>query len=526
MNLKQKYWVFSVGFVVLTLVFLAGMGVYVWQGLPQNVQAQLSQTPDDLIAPLFLGGSLLLIILLFFLNEMFHSYILPLDRLTEDSSLVTTVNPEHEIRVQGCREVMQLARRMNEAATQMRQMRDQLESGPVGDSALLQREEALLLEALNRMPQGVLLVNAWSQIVYFNARALDICAVLLEESGGHDSAIGYMGLGRSLEDLLGPEIAERIGEAGASVPAEGARLGAFRGFEADFLREKGICAGIVPLGSDKEGTGALMVYLERADGYGDGETAEHACRCASSLVCSLHDDIPLEILSPTRLDPRLLEEPVPTPPLDDVFLRELPCTIFDLETTGLDPHGGDEIVSVSAVRVVRGRICQGETFHQLIRPYGDISAASERVHGISAEMVREKPRPDQVLASFRFYCRDSVLVSHCAEFDMLFLRQQGHKVGLQFANPVLDTLLLAAAVLSSRKDQTLEATARRLGARIHGRHSSLGDALTAAEIYLKLVPMLEKQDIFTLRQAREASRRMERCVDYSRIPKLCNMQGG
>ncbi|MEF8823566.1 MAG: 3'-5' exonuclease, partial [Desulfohalobiaceae bacterium] len=479
MNLKKKYWIFSLGFVVLTLAFLAGMGVYVWQGLPGEVREQLSRTPDDLIAPFFLGGSLLLIILLFFLNEMFHSYILPLDRLTEDSSLVTAVNPEHGIHVQGCREIMQLAERMNEAATQMRQMRDRLEYGSGEESALLVREEALMLEALNHLPQGVLLVNAWDQIVFFNILALDICSDIVGEDGEEACVQAYVGQGRSLEDLLGPKLAEKAKEAASSGRTEDMPSGSIGELDADFLREKGIRAGVVPLRSQAQANGAFFLYLEQHQWERDGaHDAERSCRCASSGVCTLHDDIPEVLLASSRLDPHLLEEPAPGPPLEDVSLRQLPCTIFDLETTGLDPNGGDEIISVSAVRVIRGKICAEETFHQLIRPYGSISAASERVHGISADMVRDKPRSDRVLADFRFYCRDTVLVSHCAEFDMLFLRQQGQKVGLEFSNSVLDTLLLAATVLTSRKDQTLEATARRLGAGIHSRHSSLGDALT------------------------------------------------
>jgi len=527
MNLKKKYWVLSLGFVGLTMAFLAGMGVYVWQGLPQEVRAQLSQTPNDLIAPLFMGGSLLLIILLFFLNEMFHSYILPLDKLTEDSSLVTAVNPEHGIRVKGCREIMQLAERMNEAATQMREMRDRLEYGSGEESALLLREEALMLEALNRLSLGVLLVNAWNQIVFFNIRALDICADFLGEDEEEACVQAYVGLGRSLEDLLGSKVAQKAGEMAASSRAEGMSSGSIGELAADILREKGIRAGVAPLSSQVQENETFFIYLEQHREEKDAaQDAERTCSCASSGVCSLHDEIPPELVAPSRLEPRLLDEPVAGPPLEDVLLRELPCTIFDLETTGLDPKGGDEIVSVSAVRVIRGKICAGETFHQMIRPYGSISAASERVHGISAEMVRDKPRPDRVLTDFRFYTRDTVLISHCAEFDMLFLRQQGQKVGVEFINPVLDTLLLAAGVLSSRKDQTLEATARRLGARLHSRHSSLGDALTAAEIHLKLIPMLEQQGVHTLRQATEMSCRMQSCVDYSRIPKLCNMQGG
>lgn len=193
--------------------------------------------------------------------------------------------------------------------------------------------------------------------------------------------------------------------------------------------------------------------------------------------------------------------------LADRALAELTCTVFDTETTGLDPGGGDRIVQIGAARIVAGKLRRHECFERLVDPQRAVSAASLAIHGIDAARLAGQPRAAQVLPVFHAFARDSVLVGHNAAFDLRFLREAEAEAGVVFDQPVLDTLLLSACVHPQQESHSLEAIAARLGVALSGRHSALGDALVTAEIFLKLIPLLEARGIRTLRQALEAAQR-------------------
>jgi DNA polymerase III subunit epsilon len=192
--------------------------------------------------------------------------------------------------------------------------------------------------------------------------------------------------------------------------------------------------------------------------------------------------------------------------LNDARLISLAYTVFDTETTGLQPSAGDEIISIGAVRVLNGRLLRNEVFEQLINPMRPLNRESARVHGLDAAALEGQPSIGEVLPVFHRFCEDTVLVGHNAAFDMRFLELKQASTGVHFRQPVLDTLLLSALAHPSLGDHRLEAIAERLGVSVIGRHTALGDALLTGEIFLKLLPLLAERGIVTLGQVLAASR--------------------
>ncbi|HMB30434.1 MAG TPA: 3'-5' exonuclease, partial [Desulfohalobiaceae bacterium] len=187
--------------------------------------------------------------------------------------------------------------------------------------------------------------------------------------------------------------------------------------------------------------------------------------------------------------------------LGHLSLSKTSYTVLDLETTGLKPDKGDEIISISAVRIVNNHILDEETFQHLINPGRSIPETSIQIHGIEPELLREQPRIEEILPLFHRFAQNTVLVAHCAYFDTCFIRKREINAGLTFDNLILDTYALSKIVFPHQKDHRLEAIARRLNVPILGRHTAFGDALTTAEIFLKLIPLLMKRGVTTPEQA-------------------------
>ncbi|MDD5248986.1 MAG: exonuclease domain-containing protein [Rhodocyclaceae bacterium] len=186
-------------------------------------------------------------------------------------------------------------------------------------------------------------------------------------------------------------------------------------------------------------------------------------------------------------------------------LAELAYSVFDTETTGLDPSGGDEIIQIGAVRVINLRLLRQEIFDQILDPRRPLRPEGIRIHGITEDMVRGQPTIDAVLPAFYEFCNETVLVAHNAAFDMRFLELKELATGVRFTQPVLDTLLLSAVIHPNQESHRLESIAERLGIDVIGRHTALGDAFVTGEVFIKMVPLLKAMGIVTLRQALAAA---------------------
>ncbi|WP_456433886.1 exonuclease domain-containing protein [Thermosulfuriphilus sp.] len=189
-------------------------------------------------------------------------------------------------------------------------------------------------------------------------------------------------------------------------------------------------------------------------------------------------------------------------------LRQLRYTVFDTETTGLEPSLGDKIVAIGAVRLEGGRLLREAIFHTLVNPGRPIPKAATKIHGITDEMVRDKPSLAEVLPRFLAFCEGTVLVAHNAAFDLKFLKIEAERQGLRLDLPVVDTLLISYGLFEEFPGHNLDEIAGRLGLVVAGLHSALGDALLTAEIFLRFIPYLERRGIKTLKDLFEFCRKM------------------
>ncbi|MCA0928714.1 3'-5' exonuclease [Ruegeria profundi] len=199
---------------------------------------------------------------------------------------------------------------------------------------------------------------------------------------------------------------------------------------------------------------------------------------------------------------------------ESLALQELCFVVFDTETTGLLPHK-DEIVQIGAVRVVNGRIVEGEHLDMLVDPGMPIPPASTKVHKVSDHMVQGAPDIVEAGRTFHQFARDAVIVAHNAPFDMAFLRRHAKRMEVEWDHPILDTVLLSAVLFGASDKHTLDALCARLEITIPNelRHTALGDAVATAQALVKMLPMLQARGMATFGAVVEATRQHGRLLE-------------
>jgi len=334
-------------------------------------------------------------------------------------------------------------------------------------TADLEAQKAQLCEILSEIPIAVMAIDRGHRITLYDRQCVHVLG-----------AVATLGLGRSI----------------------------FRYFEEAAFR-----AAEARL--DASGGTVTTAVLPTADG---AARVEVRLRRTSEGGTILSMDVDLEVMAerPLVFDFALIDRPMRGADLDTP-LAALPFVIFDTETTGLDP-ARDEIVQIGGVRALNGRLVAGETFETLVDPGRPIPAVASRVHGITDAMVDGKLSPRTAVAAFEFFARGDVLVAHNAPFDMALLAR--HARPGAFDVPVLDTVLLSAALFGESAEHTLDAIAERLGVPLSAaaRHTAMGDAVATAQVLLHMLPMLAAADIATLGDALAAMRRHQRLMPEAR----------
>ena len=177
--------------------------------------------------------------------------------------------------------------------------------------------------------------------------------------------------------------------------------------------------------------------------------------------------------------------------LDDTYI------VFDIETTGFSSIR-DRIIEIGAVKVVNGKIV--DRFSTFVNPQRPIPFEITNLTSITDEMVMESPAIDVILPKFLEFVGDGVLVAHNAGFDVGFIEQNCRNLGLNDHFVYADTVALARVLLPTLSKYKLNVVAKALNISLENHHRAVDDAGATAEIFVKFVEMLKKDNITTLKE--------------------------
>ena len=161
---------------------------------------------------------------------------------------------------------------------------------------------------------------------------------------------------------------------------------------------------------------------------------------------------------------------------------------LDTETTGLSPENGDRIVEIGCVELLNRKLT-GNNLHFYLNPERDSHEDALKVHGISNEFLKDKPKFGEIADELLEYLQGADVLIHNAPFDVGFINKE---LELQkrpplktYVNSVADTLAMAKDMFPGKRN-SLDALCDRLGVDNSGRtlHGALLDAELLADVYI------------------------------------------
>ncbi|MEI7739396.1 MAG: DNA polymerase III subunit epsilon [Betaproteobacteria bacterium] len=193
--------------------------------------------------------------------------------------------------------------------------------------------------------------------------------------------------------------------------------------------------------------------------------------------------------------------------------------VLDTETTGLSPENGDRILEIGCVELVNRKLT-GNNLHFYINPERDSHEEALKVHGISNEFLKDKPKFAQISNDLLAYLKESQIIIHNAPFDIGFLNKELERLSLpnisQYVTGVIDTLSMAKEIYPGKRN-SLDALCDRLEVDNSDRtlHGALLDAELLADVYIN---MTRGQDALLIEvdQTQTSSEKLKK-VDLTKI---------
>ena len=164
--------------------------------------------------------------------------------------------------------------------------------------------------------------------------------------------------------------------------------------------------------------------------------------------------------------------------------------VLDTETTGLNAKLGDRIIEIGCVEILSRNVAD-RYFHAYLNPERDVDLGATRVHGLTLDDLKAKPKFAEVAREFLDFITGAEVLIHNADFDIEFLDAELKRARLgKFSDHVAgvrDTLAFARELHPGRKN-SLDALCERYFVNNANRtvHGALLDARLLAECYLAM----------------------------------------
>ncbi|RFO98422.1 DNA polymerase III subunit epsilon [Rhodoferax lacus] len=163
---------------------------------------------------------------------------------------------------------------------------------------------------------------------------------------------------------------------------------------------------------------------------------------------------------------------------------------LDTETTGLYADQGDRVIEIGCVELFNRKLT-GNNLHFYLNPGRDSHEEALRIHGLTTEFLRDKPKFEAVADELLAYIQDAEVIIHNASFDIGFLNAELKLIGKplfkEHVTSVVDTLVMAKEMFPGKRNN-LDSLCDRLGVDNSGRtlHGALLDAELLADVYINM----------------------------------------
>ncbi len=174
---------------------------------------------------------------------------------------------------------------------------------------------------------------------------------------------------------------------------------------------------------------------------------------------------------------------------------ETEFVIFDIETTGLSPLTC-QITEIGGVLYRNGEVL--DRFSTFVDPGQSIPQNIVELTGITDDMVKGAPTPEEAVRSFLAFCGDRTLIAHNANFDMGFIKKACEDYGIPLKNAYLDTLALSRFLNTDLKKHKLDTLQEYFGLPEFNHHRAFEDAEVLGQIFDCMVKKMEQEGMTSL----------------------------